>query len=235
MGGFRAMRAFLCVVAVYALASVSAAPLAGVPTGSADVETYSSAPAVETQAEKAKDGSASLACTFMKCPKDTPYCANGMCKKHPPKKGDSFDFSKYTAGSKQFTGSFTKPDSFIKGGPGGADKDKKGGAGGFGDYSKYTKSGGAKGGKGGFDFSKYTKGGGAKGGKGGFDFSKYTGGKGSGDKGGKGGFDFSKYTKGSKGGKGGFDFSKYTGGKGSGDKGGKGGFDFSKYTKGGGG
>merc|ERR1712072_1286798 len=217
MGGFRAMRAFLCVVAVYALASVSAAPLAGVPTGSADVETYSSAPAVETQAEKAKDGSASLACTFMKCPKDTPYCANGMCKKHPPKKGDSFDFSKYTAGSKQFTGSFTKPDSFIKGGPGGADKDKKGGAGGFGDYSKYT------------------KGGGAKGGKGGFDFSKYTGGKGSGDKGGKGGFDFSKYTKGSKGGKGGFDFSKYTGGKGSGDKGGKGGFDFSKYTKGGGG
>merc|ERR1712072_1190877 len=213
MGGFRAMRAFLCVVAVYALASVSAAPLAGVPTGSADVETYSSAPAVETQAEKAKDGSASLACTFMKCPKDTPYCANGMCKKHPPKKGDSFDFSRYTAGSKQFTGSFTKPDSFIKGGPGGADKDKKGGAGGFGDYSKYT------------------KGGGAKGGKGGFDFSKYTGGKGSGsDKGGKGGFDFSKYTKGggAKGGKGGFDFSKYTGGKGSGDKGGKGGFDFSK-------
>lgn len=121
---------------------------------------------VETQAASVKDGTASLACTFMKCPKDTPYCSNGMCvKKKEAEKKSGFNFSSYTKGSKQFTGSFTKPGNYIKGGPDGKDSSKDG------------SKGDSAGGKGGFDYSKYTKGGkgGSKGSKGGsFDYSKYT-------------------------------------------------------------
>merc|ERR1711939_1145670 len=110
----------------------------------------------ETQADAAKDGSAPLACSFMKCPKDRPYCQMGSCVAKKDAKGGAatggYDFSKFT---KSYAG--------------GKDS-KKGDKAGF-DYSKFTKGG--KGGKGGFDYSKFTKGT-KKGGKGGFDYSKFT-------------------------------------------------------------
>merc|ERR1712054_113972 len=96
--------------------------------------------AVETQAEAAKDGSAPLACQFMKCPKDRPYCQMGSCvdKKTAEEGGGAsggFDYSKFMGGK----------------------KDDKAGAGGF-DYSKFMKKDDKKddkAGAGGFDYSKF--------------------------------------------------------------------------------
>merc|ERR1711881_371345 len=54
----------------------------------------------ETQADAAKDGSAPLACSFMKCPKDRPYCQMGSCVAKKDAKGGAatggYDFSKFT-------------------------------------------------------------------------------------------------------------------------------------------
>merc|ERR1719353_886830 len=160
-------------------AVISAAPIsqqAKTDVNATTTATNATNGAPETQADAAKDGTAPLACKFMKCPADRPYCQMGSCvDKATAEKGGGasggFNYSQFMGDKGDKTGSPS---------------------GGF-NYSQFMGGKGDKTGSpsGGFNYCKFMGGKGAdKSGKG-FDFSKFMGGKG-GDKSGKG-FDFSKY------------------------------------------
>merc|ERR1711934_843505 len=143
-------------------AVISAAPIsqqAKTDVNATTTATNATNGAPETQADAAKDGTAPLACKFMKCPADRPYCQMGACvDKATAEKGGGasagFNYSQFMGGKGDKTGS---PSAGFN-------------------YSQFMGGKGAdKSGKG-FDFSKFMGGkGGDKSGKG-FDFSKYMGG-----------------------------------------------------------
>merc|ERR1719305_398946 len=160
-------------------AVISAAPIsqqAKTDVNATTTATNATNGAPETQADAAKDGTAPLACKFMKCPADRPYCQMGSCvDKATAEKGGGasggFNYSQFMGGKGDKTGS---PSAGFN-------------------YSQFMGGKGDKTGSpsAGFNYSQFMGGKGAdKSGKG-FDFSKFMGGKG-GDKSGKG-FDFSKY------------------------------------------
>merc|ERR1719353_1565879 len=122
-------------------AVISAAPIsqqAKTDVNATTTATNATNGAPETQADAAKDGTAPLACKFMKCPADRPYCQMGSCvDKETAEKGGGasggFNYSQFMGGKGDKTGSPSAGFNYSQfmGGKGG-DKSGKG----F-DFSKY--------------------------------------------------------------------------------------------------